>query len=256
MSDIFAAVRQQLAATPFARIEYRAQTGSTNEDAAARLREPESGGLTLVADYQIHGHGRKGRRWKASPGASLLFTTILPLEIQRRNLWALTFWIALCVSKALRELGFVTRLQWPNDLLLENKKCCGILCVSRVTGETAHVACGVGLNVARPSRPLESITPAPSYLSDVRRIERATVLGAILRRFADDLSLLEDPQRIAREWERVASLAGTRYRLRLDGESQTIEATAEAIGPAGELIVTEHGKRRAIALADARVLRS
>ena len=72
------AVQAALVGTPFATVRYLAQTGSTNEDAAALLGEPAHAGLTIVADHQTRGAGRKGRTWVAPAGSSLLFTTILP----------------------------------------------------------------------------------------------------------------------------------------------------------------------------------
>ncbi len=256
LNDIFAPVRRRLANTAFARIEYVEQTGSTNEDAAARLDEAQAGGLTLIADYQTSGHGRKGRTWNALPGTSLLFTTILPRDVPGKHLWTLPFWTASCVAGALRDLGITTQLQWPNDLLLNNRKCCGILCLSRVIGEKAWVACGVGLNVHRPSTTVEPVQPPASYLSDVQNIDRPRVLAAVLTRFANELSLLDYPAQVARNWERAAALAGTIYRLQVDRESGSIQAIAQALGPTGELIVSENGRLRIIALADARVVRS
>lgn len=255
LSDTFTAVRSRFANTPFGQIEFQPQTASTNEDATARLHQTNSAGVTIVADYQTCGRGRKGRSWNAPPGSSLLFTTILPREVRREDLWALPFWTALCVGGGLAGLGFPTQLQWPNDILLLDRKCCGILCISRVTGETARVGCGIGLNVQRPMVENEPITPPPSYLSDVRRIQRASVLSEILGRFLDDLWLLDYPPEIASRWQSVAALAGTTYRLQLDYPPETIEAVAQELGPAGELIVTQNGRRRVISLADARVIR-
>jgi len=255
LGDIFDPVRRRFANSPLGNIEFHAQTTSTNEDAFARLGDADSAGLTIVADHQTAGRGRKGRPWIASPGSSLLFTTILPRTFPRQHLWTLPFWTGLCVWDALRHLGFATLLQWPNDLLLQSRKCCGILCVSRVTGETALVGCGVGLNVQRTAIEPAAITPPPSYLSDVRHIDRATVLAEILSRFSDDFWLLDHPRQVARRWERAAGLPGKVYRLQVDNSAQSMEASAQKLGPSGELIVSENGTTRLIGLADARVIR-
>lgn len=124
-----------------------------------------------------------------------------------------------------------------------------------MTGEVARVGCGIGLNVQRPAKENEPITPTPSYLSDMRSVERAGVLSEILARFANDLWMLNSPHEIASRWQSAAALAGTIYRLHLDYPSETIEAIAQELGPAGELIVAENGRRRVISLADARVIR-
>jgi hypothetical protein len=94
------AVQARLAGTPFGRIRYLEETGSTNEDAAALLGRPDSAGLTIVAGHQTRGAGRKGRDWVAPPGSSLLFSTILPDPIPPSEIWAIPFWTALAVRAA------------------------------------------------------------------------------------------------------------------------------------------------------------
>ncbi|MBD5634409.1 MAG: biotin--[acetyl-CoA-carboxylase] ligase [Candidatus Eremiobacteraeota bacterium] len=120
-----------------------AETESTNDDALALLGQPGAAGAVLVADYQRAGRGRKARAWIAPPGSSLLFTTILPRQIARDALWAVTLWTSLGVADGIEAAtGIRATLQWPNDLLVDGRKCCGILCVSRVAGEGAWVGCG------------------------------------------------------------------------------------------------------------------
>jgi len=243
--------------TRFSRIRHVESTGSTNDDVAAMLGEHETRGLTLVADYQTHGAGRKGRAWIAPPGSALLSTTALPDPIPSRDLWVVPFWIGLAVHEALANFGVTTQLQWPNDVLLNNAKVAGILCISRVAGDEAWVACGIGINVRRPAHPdaLWDIVPPPAFISNVREVERDELLAAILRRADASYETLQYPETIARAWEIAADIPGARYRLLMDGSSRPFEASALALGKAGELTVEAGGARRDIALADARVLR-
>src|ERR1700688_2714469 len=118
----YEAVARELAGSPFASIEYREDTGSTNADAAELLGDERFGGHTIVAEYQRCGAGRKGRTWEAAAGTSLLFTTILPRTLATQGLWMLPFWVALAVAQALRSNRVGTLLQWPNDLLVGDKK--------------------------------------------------------------------------------------------------------------------------------------
>lgn len=243
--------------TRFSQIRHVESTGSTNDDVAKMLGENEARGLTLVANYQTHGTGRKGRAWIAPPGSALLFTTALPDPIPSRDLWVVPFWIGLAVHGALADFGVATQLQWPNDVLLNSAKVAGILCVSRVAGDEAWVACGVGINVRRPTQPdaLWDIVPQPAFLSDAREIDRDELLSATLRHADVSYETLQSPETIARAWEKAALVPGAHYRLLLDGSNQPFEATALALGKAGELTVEADGTRRDIAMADARVLR-
>lgn len=250
----YAAVAASLAGTPFANVRYLAHTDSTNADAFRLLGAPEAAGLTIVAEHQTQGAGRKDRRWIAGPRTSLLFTTILPDELPARWLWIVPFWAALAVSDALAHQGARASLHWPNDLLLGGKKLCGILCISRIAGDVAWVGCGVGLNVHRQGAP-DTIDPPPAFCDDVARVDRAQLLAAVLQRFDATRALLATPLEVAQRWETAAGLPGARYRIVRDGEAAPFDAIAIGLAPDGALIVECDGVRETISLADARALR-
>jgi BirA family biotin operon repressor/biotin-[acetyl-CoA-carboxylase] ligase len=250
-------LENMLAQSRFNRIDLRARTASTNEDAQRILHDPYAGGTTIVAEAQTAGVGRNGRTWIATPGSSLLFTTILPRAIRTDALWAVPFWTALAVADGIAEsTGIACEMKWPNDLLVAGRKVAGILCVSRVTGDFARVACGVGLNVHRPADAgLDGIVPPPIFLSERGiAIDRTTLLATILMRFDGLLSYLDDPMRIARLWEAFAQLHGTFYRVQVDGEPEPVYGTATHLGPLGELVLNVASGERAIALGEAHVL--
>jgi BirA family biotin operon repressor/biotin-[acetyl-CoA-carboxylase] ligase len=234
-------------------------TGSTNDDMARILGEEQARGLTLVADYQQHGAGRKGRSWLAPRGTALLCTIGLPDPLPAGDLWAVPFWTALVLRDALARFGVEPRLQWPNDVLLEDRKVAGILCISRVTGDYAWAGCGIGVNVRRPpdAQAIADIVPPPAFLSDAAAaIDRDAVLQALLHCADERYDELHAPARIAHEWEMAAGLPGARYRILLDGESKPFEATALRLSIGGALLVDHDGAQREITLADARVLRA
>jgi BirA family transcriptional regulator, biotin operon repressor / biotin---[acetyl-CoA-carboxylase] ligase len=255
-----ARVREIAARTRFTHLRYAAQTTSTNDDATALLGTTAGAGLVIIAEYQSAGRGRRARAWIAPPASSLLFTAILPEAIPASALWAVPFWAALTVADGIEQAtGLRVKLQWPNDLLLGERKCCGILATSRVAGSLAWVGCGVGLNVQRPqgaqAEELATIEPAPAFLSDhAPTVEREALLGAILLSCDRQLPLLGEPAQVARVWEARAELSGTPYRIEHDGAG-TFEGIAQRLTSDGSLIVgTPTGERR-VTLADARVLR-
>ncbi|MBC5801062.1 MAG: biotin--[acetyl-CoA-carboxylase] ligase [Candidatus Eremiobacteraeota bacterium] len=241
------------------RRRFSSRTDSTNDDAATLLGTRDGEGLVLLADYQCAGRGRRGRAWIAPPRSALLFTAILPKPVPARALWCVTFWTALGVAAGVEATtGLRLTLQWPNDLLLGGRKCCGILCISRVVGTQAWVGCGVGLNVHRPAdeTSVAGIVPAPAFLSDrVANVERSTLLDAVLTALWTTRQDLDDPRAIARAWERRAGLDGTPYRLHLDAQGETLSAIARRLDDDGSLIVSCGELERRVTLADARVLR-
>ncbi|MGA8383772.1 MAG: biotin--[acetyl-CoA-carboxylase] ligase [Candidatus Cybelea sp.] len=249
-------VAAQMADGPFASIEYREETGSTNADAVELLGDERFGGHTIVAEFQRRGAGRKGRSWHAMPGTALLFSTILPRSIDLDRLWLVPFWVALAVRAGLRNCGVVTTLQWPNDLLLGDRKLGGILCQSRVAAATARVACGVGINVHRLAGAGTVIEPAPAFCDEVGPVDRAALLVAILRTYDAMLAALDDAGSVMRDWEAAAEIPGRRYRIAKDDAREPFEAIAQSLDEGGALrVVRDDGISESVEMADARVLR-
>jgi BirA family biotin operon repressor/biotin-[acetyl-CoA-carboxylase] ligase len=249
-------IAEELAGTAFSSIVYEAQTDSTNADAARLLGSEPHLGLSIVAEHQSQGRGRKGRSWTSQPCTSLLVTTILPRAVDASVLWAVPFWVALAVRAALLKHGITTTLHWPNDLLIAGRgKVAGILCVSRITGDAAWVACGLGINVHRRPGGQADIDPSPAFCDDVARVDRARLLLAVLREYDASLDALADPARTAALWETAAGLPGARYRIAKDGETAAFEATALRLADGGGLVVEREGRQETISFADARIMR-
>lgn len=251
-------VRSAMAGSAFSDIRYQARTGSTNDDAVALLARADAAGATLVADEQTAGRGRKaGRTWIAPPGSGLLFTTILPGTIRAADLWSVSFWVALCVADGIAHACAAhADLRWPNDLFIRGGKVAGILCVSRVAGDIAHVGCGIGINAVRPGvNALAAIAPPPAFLSDADpHVRREVVLSEVLLAFERRLAALHAPAVIARTYEERAGLPGSRYRVRRDLDGLELEGVARGLGPDGALRLDVDGVEHSIALADARRL--
>ncbi|HEV3157929.1 MAG TPA: biotin--[acetyl-CoA-carboxylase] ligase [Candidatus Baltobacteraceae bacterium] len=257
MLDI-STVRNALRASSFTTITHTTQTESTNDDASAMMADGSESGIVLVTEYQRAGRGRRDRRWIAPAGSALLCTSILPGSIAAADLWAVPFWCALVVADAIDSAASLhVDLQWPNDLLIAGRKCCGILCISRINGEDARVACGVGLNVLRPDdEELAELVPPPAFLSDYRRaVSREEILIELVRAYERRHPELRDVQAVARAWERRAAIAGTPYRILIDGASETIDALAQGLAPDGSLIIEANEGTRRVSIADARVIR-
>jgi len=252
----YASLADELRGTSIASIRYVESTVSTNDDAAALLGDPAFYGTTIVAEHQTSGAGRKGRSWVAQRGTSLLMTSILPRSLPAANLWIVPFGVAVAVRRALRNNGIRAQLHWPNDMLIDGKKVAGILCITRIVGDRAWVAAGVGINVHRTPDADAGIDPPPAFCDDVVSIDRRTLLRDVLLNYDVWHSMLDLPQRIARVWERQAGLPGVRYRILKDDATEAIEVTALSLATGGGIVVQhDDGTRETINLADARALR-
>jgi BirA family transcriptional regulator, biotin operon repressor / biotin---[acetyl-CoA-carboxylase] ligase len=164
------------------RIDVRAETGSTNADVAAAGRSGVPEGLVVVAEQQLAGRGRRDRQWVSPPRAGLTLSVLLRPggDVPQRH-WS---WLPLLAGVALREAverraELDARLKWPNDLLVGDAKCAGIL--AEVVGDA--VVLGIGLNVTTRAEELPPTSgPATSLrLAGAEHTDRDPLLRALLR---------------------------------------------------------------------------
>ena len=125
---------------------------STNNLAASLANDPANDGLAILADEQTTGRGQHGRAWVAAPGQSVLLSLLVspPPEICRPVV--LTAWAAVAVCATIQQIiDRPPRIKWPNDVMLRDRKVCGIL-IESAAGSSCFVV-GIGLNV-RQSAPM------------------------------------------------------------------------------------------------------
>lgn len=129
------------------RLMHLDRVSSTQEVLARFVADRTQHGLVVRADEQTAGRGRRGTPWLSAPGGSLMFSVLLfpPPPLRRPAALTVLAGVSVCEVVA-ASTGRLPRLKWPNDVLLDGKKICGILV--EVQREAALV--GVGLNVSVP----------------------------------------------------------------------------------------------------------
>ena len=119
---------------------------STNTFALAHADDPANDGLVVKADQQTAGRGQHGRTWTCPDGSGVLMSILLFPPSHLRRPAILTAWAAVSVGEViLRATGLETTIKWPNDVLVQGRKVCGIL-IEQSNG----VVIGIGLNVNQP----------------------------------------------------------------------------------------------------------
>jgi len=125
------------------------EIGSTNDAAYKLALEGEKEGSAVIAELQSAGRGRLGRKWVSPKGKGAYVSIILRPNILPRDVSNITLFSALSVVKAIREMvDLPTFIKWPNDILVNNKKACGIL--TEMNGEADKinfVIVGIGINI-------------------------------------------------------------------------------------------------------------
>jgi BirA family biotin operon repressor/biotin-[acetyl-CoA-carboxylase] ligase len=200
---------------------------------AADLGEP---GVAVLAGEQTAGRGQYGRSWQCPRGAGVLLAVVVAPPPAARRPAVLTAWAAVGVSECIHRLtGLQPRIKWPNDVLVDGKKVCGILFES-AAGTAMTTVAGIGLNVTQS---------AADFVQ--AELPEATSLTASTGRILDTATVAD---RLLDELDRAYGL--------LLGDVTTLERIwADRLGLVGELVEAEttggtvhQGRLQAISFRD------
>lgn len=182
-------------------------TGSTNTDAKRYAEAGAPHGTTVVANMQTAGKGRRGKMWQSPEGNSIYMTIMLKPDFTPDKASMLTLIMALSVADAIAEVtGLESGIKWPNDIVVNRKKVCGILTELNTESDyIQYVVIGVGINVNNASAeefPEEIRQTATSLkIESGMQMSRAILLERVLSHFEKnydtfvstlDLTLLKD----------------------------------------------------------------
>jgi BirA family biotin operon repressor/biotin-[acetyl-CoA-carboxylase] ligase len=231
------------------RLDVVAETGSTNADLAARARAGEESGTVLVTDFQSAGKGRLGRTWTAPPGTSIAMSVLIrPHDVASTRWTWLPLLAGLAVVEALRRGAEAHAvLKWPNDVLVDGRKICGILAERVETPSGPACVIGMGLNVHLSDEELPVPTAISlAVLNPSRVMGRNPLLTTILRAFASiyqQWEISDDDTAFATSYVKRCDTIGRRVRVSLAG-GLDVEGEAEAIDRDGRLVIrTAEGVR-------------
>ena len=182
-------LRKTLFDLPLGGLRFFEQTGSTNDVALAWATAGAPDLALVYAEEQTAGRGRGDRRWFTPPGAALAFSLVLrPRPGEQQSTPFFSALGALAVCTALGELGLSPEIKWPNDVLLNRRKVCGILVESVWMGEKVDsIVLGIGINIkAEAVPPRDQLNFPATYLE----AELASHEFQEMESFTDRLALL------------------------------------------------------------------
>ena len=233
------------------RTVYFDATDSTNVQAKRLAEAHAPHGTLVVSDRQDGGKGRRGRSWASPSGVGIWMSLILRPEIAPSSASMLTLAAALAVREGIQEeTGLSPLIKWPNDLVLNGKKICGILTeMSTELMEIQYVITGIGINVNQREFPPEIRDTATSLsLEAGRSFRRSSLIAAILKAFEKDYTAFlktGDLSLLLEEYN--ACLVNRGKEVCILDPSGEYRAVAEGIDESGSLLVTlPDGTRREI----------
>lgn len=247
------------------RFLYFDTVSSTNDLADRMATDDTPHGTVVAAEAQVSGRGRMGRTWFSPPGAGLYVSVVLRPEllgdpgassgVSLASSVSLTAGVAL--SEAIRTAsGLPAAIKWPNDLVVERRKLCGILAEASSTPDhhLQHIVLGYGINVRPAAYPPEIADRAASLESELGRpVDRAAVLAETLARLAEwlrDVGGAGFGRMLARWRELSPSSVGSSVEVVQPGG--WVAGTTAGIDEDGALLVSVDGRVRRVIAGEVR----
>lgn len=235
-------------------------TGSTNADLAVVARDGVPVGRVLVSGHQSTGRGRLARRWEAPPDTSVACSVL----VAPRRPMAEWGWLPLLVGMAVTDgvraaTGLEASIKWPNDVLVGERKLCGILCESVGDADQPRAVLGFGLNVALRADQLP-VPTATSTRLEGSDADATAITAAVLRSLEtwftrwDAAPLIDDGSSLADEYRRRCGTIGRAVCVRRSA-GEPVTGRALGVDAGGGLVVDTPSGERTFVAGDVEHLR-
>ncbi len=215
------------------------KTDSTNNVALVLAGKDAEHGTLIVAEEQTAGRGRLGRHWYSERSSGIYASVILRPPLAPSAAPVLTLVAGIAVHQAIQAAtGLAADIRWPNDVLVNGKKVCGILTEMNAEVDRLHaVVLGMGINVNHRAMPDELKSLATSLRIEAGKVvSRAQVLVAVLRELQKHYNLLlqDGTPAITQRWSAASSYAEGKQ-IRVLTQVGEYRATTAGLDPTGAL---------------------
>jgi BirA family biotin operon repressor/biotin-[acetyl-CoA-carboxylase] ligase len=226
---------------------------STNTVAQQMAAQGAAHGTVVLAEEQTAGRGRFGRVWYSERSSGIYTSIILRPPLAPSVAPVITLMAGVAVREGIeRATGLAPDVRWPNDLLLEGKKVCGILTEMTAEVDRLHaVVVGIGINVNHSQIPEELAAIATSLrLQGSKVYSRVQVMAALLRQMEHHYQSLlkEGNESITRRWAATSSYARGK-RIRVSTGREQFQATTDGLDVSGALRILRDDGRQELLVA-------
>jgi BirA family biotin operon repressor/biotin-[acetyl-CoA-carboxylase] ligase len=240
-------------------IHHFSTIGSTNDQLKMMVEAPE---FTVVsATEQTSGRGRRDRTWHSTPGDGLYLSVLLRPSPDAMEISLISIFAAIAVAEALIDFGATgVDIKWPNDVLLDERKVCGILIEGAGAGrEGMRLILGIGVNLNHQNFPPDLAETATALARNLgRSVEVDDFRDQLLIKIARWYEVWKhgsSPVILARYTELSSYALGKWVRVTIDGAE--IAGQTSGLAPSGALKVRESdGQMRTIIAGEVRRLRA
>lgn len=219
------------------------KTSSTNDVIHRFAKEGHSEGLVVFAESQTGGRGRHGRSWHSPPKRGLWFSILLRPDIDTLSAPRLTTLTTVAIARALMNItGLKLQVKWPNDILCQGKKVCGILVELSTQGEKiqyANVGIGINVNLKRKEFPAELLDIATSLEAEAgSSFSRPALAAEVLHQLNQFYVLIQndDFSYVHAQWLELDCTLGQPITIKWT-DGRKLRGIASNLDPDGALLV-------------------
>ena len=165
---------------------------STNDYLLRKEKNKNKDIKICIAEEQTKGRGRRGKSWISPKFKNIYFS--LNSYLKKEDLSGLSIAVALSVSKVLTKINVTSLIKWPNDLLIEDKKICGILIETAKVGELTKVVIGIGINVNMEHSELIDQEWTSIKLEKKQSVDRNSIITEMINQLCITLNKFEQEE--------------------------------------------------------------
>ena len=165
---------------------------STNDYLLRKEKNKNKEIKICIAEEQTKGRGRRGKSWISPKFKNIYFS--LNSYLKKEDLSGLSIAVALSVSKVLTKINVMSLIKWPNDLLVGNKKICGILIETAKVGELTKVVIGIGINVNMEYSELIDQEWTSIKLEKKQSVDRNSIITEMINQLCITLNKFEQEE--------------------------------------------------------------
>lgn len=236
---------------------YFEKTDSTNVQLKKLAEQGCAHGTLVVTDCQTSGKGRRGRDWSSEQRRGIYMSLLLRPEMETYQAPMLTLVTAMAVTEAIRkEYDLEVKIKWPNDIVYNGKKVCGILTEMSVEMDYInYVIIGIGINVTNEEFPEDLKYKATSlYKETEKKVNRIQLIETIWEKFEKYYEIFCQTYDLSNLQEEYNSLLANKYlRVKVLDPKNPFEGVALGIDSKGELIVDREGTEVTVASGEVSV---
>jgi len=218
---------------------YRFDSIPSTNTALAELSKKGAKSWTVIwTSNQTQGKGYAGNEWKTEKEMNLAFSVLINSKLTHVELIYFNQWVCNVIHHYLSRFSNEVFIKWPNDIIVRNKKVCGILIETHKSDNQLNIISGIGLNVNQKDYP--GLPKAGSLLTQTgKAYDIEEILSGLLTEMKNSYHQVEN-----KEWEKI-SLNYNRHLFRRDMMSKFIvnknefEGIIKEVDPHGQLIVED-----------------